>query len=599
MKILLTNNEYELSKYIFLNYVNKSSKYKSINNKKISQISKSLINILSDYDYLVFQDNIPIELEAFVTASIEFLLDKGITETIKSTLRKKLQIIMEELGVSRIFKYGDYESLIEQSIKNSLKTDQFNGLSTPEINTLKQILFNRLNKVGKFDKNDVCFYYHELTKNNSKIIKKELDFSKTMLEPTRLQPVPNSDNQQYQKNDQIFTAEDFTTLEELGRNSYAGRVTLKAKDNRNSQIVVIKKFQFISSNWDGYKLVQKEIETLSNLNHPNIPKYLGQYKDEQGFCLVQEYINAPSLASFWQLPLEEVTEIASSVLDILVYLQELSPPVFHRDIKPENILYHRETKQVYLVDFGLAKIGTGTTTTSTINGGTLGFSPPEQLLGKRLDTSSDLYSLGLTLICLLGGIFSAEINQFINYKFEVDFSKAIPNTINWRFRDYLSRLISPDQSKRFVNAQSAKKALEDLNKLKSDSFLLKDHKDKDEDESSLFQVLFETNIFGYIFTGMVMLGLSYYVFYPLVNSITILQDNSINLDSLSLLNVKNKLVKLLETMFIILMFIFGFSILKKTVEYGEYDFEGFHVLFSLFLLFLVCRGVIELLFSHI
>ncbi len=152
----------------------------------------------------------------------------------------------------------------------------------------------------------------------------------------------------------------YVILEELGRNSLAGRVTFKAKDNRNKKIVVVKKFQFVSNSWDGYKLVQKEIDTLSKLHYPNIPKYLGQYEDEQGFCLVQEYIDAPCLASFGQLPIAEVTEIALSILDILAYLQKLSPPVFHRDIKPENILYNRETKQVYLVDFGVAKTGGGT-----------------------------------------------------------------------------------------------------------------------------------------------------------------------------------------------------------------------------------------------
>lgn len=256
----------------------------------------------------------------------------------------------------------------------------------------------------------------------------------------------------------------FTILEELGRNSFAGRVTLKAKDS-NDQIVVIKKFQFISNSWDGYKLVQKEIATLSNLNHPNIPKYLGQYEDNEGFCLVQEYINAPSLASYGQLPIEEVTEIAFSILDILIYLQELSPSVFHRDIKPENILYNRETKEVHLVDFGLAKIGTGTTTTSTVNGGTLGFMPPEQLLGKRLNKSSDLYSLGLTLICLLGGIQSGDLNQFINDEFEINFRTILPKKVTQQFINYLKKLVNRSYEQRFRNALTAKNELENLNKI--------------------------------------------------------------------------------------------------------------------------------------
>lgn len=54
MKISSTNNEYELSKFIFVNYIHRNSKYQLIKNEQVGQISNSLINILSDYDYLVF-----------------------------------------------------------------------------------------------------------------------------------------------------------------------------------------------------------------------------------------------------------------------------------------------------------------------------------------------------------------------------------------------------------------------------------------------------------------------------------------------------------------------------------------------------------------
>ncbi len=388
---------------------------------------------------------------------------------------------------------------------------------------------------------------------------------------------------------------DFIILEELGRNSLAGRVTFKAKENRTNEIVVIKKFQFLSNNWDGYKLIEKEIETLSNLDHPNIPKYLGQYEDEQGFCLVQEYINAPSLASFGQLPIAEVTDIALSVLDLLVYLQELSPPVFHRDIKPENILYNRETKQVYLVDFGVAKTGTGTTTSSTINGGTLGFMPPEQLLGKKLNQSSDLYSLGLTLICLLGGISSAEINQFINHRFEVDFSKTIPIDINWKFRDFITKMINPDQTQRFVNAQTAKKALVELKNTKSSSFLSKD--DEEKSESSLFKILLETKMLVYIPVVTITLGISYYVFYPLINSIISLQENP-NFSSVFLRQFKDKLIDIIN---IIAIIIIPFSILPfiiKARQEGDFEVDALRLPAVSFLLIIITKAIIELVFSN-
>ena len=44
-------------------------------------------------------------------------------------------------------------------------------------------------------------------------------------------------------------------------------------------------------------------------------------------------------------------QIAREVLDILVYLHGLSPPVLHRDIKPSNLILG-EDQLIYLVDFG-------------------------------------------------------------------------------------------------------------------------------------------------------------------------------------------------------------------------------------------------------
>ena len=527
MKISLTNNEYELSKFIFVNYIERNSQYKLIKNKQISQISNSLINILSDYDYLVFEeDNPPIELEAFLRSSIEFLLDKGVTKENISTLRKELEIVMKNLGCPRI------------------KEDQ----------------------------------------------------------DEKRQPAASSENQQLdnKKNAQVEGEKDFKILEELGRNSLAGRRTFKAKDNQTGEIVVIKKFQFLSNNWDGYKLIEKEIETLSNLDHPNIPKYLGQYEDEQGFCLVQEYIDAPSLASFGQLPIAEVTDIALSVLDILVYLQELSPPVFHRDIKPENILYNRETKQVYLVDFGVAKTGTGTTTSSTINGGTFGFMPPEQLLGQKLNQSSDLYSLGHTLICLLGGISSAEINQFINHRFEVDFSKTIPSDINWKFRDYLRELVSPDQSKRFVNAQTAKKALWYLRNVEYSLFV--SNNPQKSNKSFFSEFLFRKRTYLYVSISLVVFLTGGFLIVSSKDAInfgiTWLEKYD-NLDSVGLLGLKEIFKTVFNSIFIMSFFLCICSTLRQTYEDGEFNPRNLQILVLLGIFYSSFQVIIELIFSNI
>ena len=73
--------------------------------------------------------------------------------------------------------------------------------------------------------------------------------------------------------------------------------------------------------------------------------------------MVQEYKNAESaIARNFSPP--DIKQIAIGTLEILAYLQSQKPPVIHRDIKPENLLID-EDLNVYLVDFGFARLGKG------------------------------------------------------------------------------------------------------------------------------------------------------------------------------------------------------------------------------------------------
>jgi serine/threonine protein kinase len=199
-----------------------------------------------------------------------------------------------------------------------------------------------------------------------------------------------------------FSQYGYEIVRELGRNREGGRITWLVKKIDTHKEVVLKQFCFAQagSSWSGFNAHEREIQVLKGLNHPGIPSYLDSFGTNDGFCLVSEYINAPSLGECRSFSPEEIKQIAVSLLEILVYLQNLTPPVIHRDIKPENILVDEEMR-VYLIDFGMSRIGSEEVSGSSVFKGTPGFIPPEQMRKPTLAT--DLYGLGATLVCLLTG----------------------------------------------------------------------------------------------------------------------------------------------------------------------------------------------------
>ena len=263
-----------------------------------------------------------------------------------------------------------------------------------------------------------------------------------------------------------FSSQGYQVERELGQNRAGGRVTYLATSLATSpktqQHVVIKQFQFAQSgaSWSDYDAYEQEIQLLRCLNHSSIPQYLDSFETPSGFCLVQEYKPASSLSASRHFTPQEVKQIAVSLLQVLVYLQQQNPPIIHRDIKPENILVDEQLK-VYLVDFGLARIGGGEVAASSTVKGTLGFMPPEQVFNRQLTQASDLYSLGATLISLLTQTKSTEIGNLVDEAFRINFKPRVPK-LNPQFIGWLEKMTAPNCKNRYPNAVTALEALKPI-----------------------------------------------------------------------------------------------------------------------------------------
>ncbi|AUB36834.1 Serine/threonine protein kinase [Nostoc flagelliforme CCNUN1] len=247
----------------------------------------------------------------------------------------------------------------------------------------------------------------------------------------------------------------------------AGRRTLLARDLQTQELVVIKLLSFGDDfEWDSLKLFEREAETLKSLSHPLIPQYLTYFEVNlptiKGFALVQTYIPAKTLEQYLQsgrtFTEAEVKQIAKALLEILIYLHGLYPPVIHRDIKPSNILLGERSGnsvgQVYLVDFGSVQTVLATETGTRTVVGTYGYMAPEQF-GGRTVAASDLYSLGATLIYLMTGNHPADLPQ---KDFRIQFEEAA--NVSPSFSKWLKWMIEPSLEGRFSSAAGAIAALE-------------------------------------------------------------------------------------------------------------------------------------------
>jgi WD40 repeat protein/tRNA A-37 threonylcarbamoyl transferase component Bud32 len=199
---------------------------------------------------------------------------------------------------------------------------------------------------------------------------------------------------------------DYELLEEIARGGMG--VVFKARQITLNRIVAVK--MILSGQLASPRDVERfhtEAEAAAKLDHPGIvPIYeIGQHHGQHYFSM--GFVEGRSLAARvaqGPLPAREAAEIVRAVTQAVQFAHDRG--VIHRDLKPGNILLDRQGKP-RVTDFGVAKLpesdseltGTGQVL------GTPGYMPPEQAAGKisAVGRSSDVYSLGAILYCLLTG----------------------------------------------------------------------------------------------------------------------------------------------------------------------------------------------------
>ena len=215
------------------------------------------------------------------------------------------------------------------------------------------------------------------------------------------------------------------------------------------------------------ELFEREAETLGKLGvHPQVPRLLDYFEDNQQFYLVQEYVKGHNLHQEVKKrgPFSEagVKQFLSELLPILKYIHKQK--VIHRDIKPANLILRETDRKLVLIDFGAVKNQVNTvivnvnsqTAFTNFAVGTQGFAPPEQM-AMRPVYASDIYAVGATCIYLLTGKSPKAIEVDVNTG-ELLWEKLVK--VSPQFAKVLKTMLEVSVRHRYKSAQEVMDALD-------------------------------------------------------------------------------------------------------------------------------------------
>jgi serine/threonine protein kinase len=205
--------------------------------------------------------------------------------------------------------------------------------------------------------------------------------------------------------------ERYCVIEKLGKGGFGA--VYKASDTQRAQaLVAIKEISLrgltAMSMTEAIDAFQREVDMLSQLAHPQIPRLYEQIRKGDQWYLVLDFIEGETLEDYQKrvpnqrLPLSEVFTIGIQLCNVLEYLHAHHAPIVFRDLKPANIIRSSEGK-VYVIDFGIARIFKPGKGKDTMALGSPGYAAPEQYGRAQTTSRADIYSLGAVLHQLLTG----------------------------------------------------------------------------------------------------------------------------------------------------------------------------------------------------
>ena len=260
----------------------------------------------------------------------------------------------------------------------------------------------------------------------------------------------------------------YKIIKEIGRGAMG--VVYLAHDPILDRKIALKELALppnITHSQKAYKIKRflREARAAGGLSHQGIVIVHDIAEAEGKYYIAMEYLEGKTLSQVLNegpISTERAVDIVLQISEALIYAHRQN--IVHRDIKPDNIFILNNGK-VKITDFGIARILTETTMTKAGSAiGSPGYMSPEQIKGEKIDSRSDIFSLGVLLYQMITGKnpFAADSIHTAIYKI----LKENPRTfseLNLEVSPELERVVfkamAKERDERFGTAEEMKHVL--------------------------------------------------------------------------------------------------------------------------------------------
>ena len=260
-------------------------------------------------------------------------------------------------------------------------------------------------------------------------------------------------------------------IEKIGKGAF-GTVLLMEDEVVDEQLILKFLNPNVSSDEEMMKRFVHELRYSRKITHRNVIRIYDFLHLQGAYAISMEYFPSHTLSGEMPdskpMPLENALRYSKDMATGMAIAHLAG--VIHRDLKPANILVNKDGL-LKIVDFGVAAAASSGDTQLTKTGYVIGspkYMAPEQILGKKVDVTADVYSIGVIMYEMVTGIppYSRGDHMSVMYQHvqgKAKHCQEVNPDLPDEYANIIVKAMSVDKTKRYQSMDELMDALNSLN----------------------------------------------------------------------------------------------------------------------------------------